>query len=383
MSPSPSFEEPSSVIVATPTTADGKKRIHRRTHGKISFSDLARTIADRWKVLEDSARAPYAAEAAKDKARYDREMVIYNMKKDLEKKKAEQKRLEEIIAAAKTKEDETDEAIEVEEEEEEEKAPAVEAPLEMEAVQEQPPVTHPTHPTQPAQALPSQGPHMNANNFNPFPRTNSFGILSIGQLLDDDLGFGNDDLVASFNNSHNFDTTGDATALAQAAMAQASSAMQMEQAPIQRPPLPPVPQQQQQSQPTSTQRPPSRSLDVLLEGTSEDCDILAVGNNSFSSTYSDRSTTKKISKNGASHIGEVSLPTPNVPLLHSAASNSSGGSGGEDGAYSDAQLIQDIMASIDADERYGIGGGDGAPAIPSSLGGAGDLVGNFVRGSAA
>ena len=71
--------------------------------------------------------------------------------------------------------------------------------------------------------------------------------------------------------------------------------------------------------------------------------------------------------------------------IHSAASNSSGGSGGEDtsGAYSDAQLIQDIMASIDTDERYGIGGGDGAPAIPSSLGGAGDLVGNFVRGSAA
>ena len=380
MRPLPSLEEPSSVIVATPTTADGKKRIHRRTHGKISFSDLARTIADRWKVLDDTAREPYSAEAAKDKTRYDREMVIYNMKKDLEKKKAEQKRLEEIIAAAKTKEDETDESTKVEEEKEE-KVPAVEAPPKIEVVQEQPPVAHPT---QPAQTLPSQGSHVNLNNFNPFPRINSFGILSIGQLLDDDLGFGNDDLVASFNNSHNFDTTGDATALAQAAMAQASSAMQMGQVPNQRPPLPPVPQQQQQVQPQpATHRPPSRSLDMLLEGTSEDRDILAVGNNSFSSTHSDHSRTKKVNKNGASHIGEVSLPTPNVPLLHSAASNSSGGSGGEDGAYSDAQLIQDIMASIDADERYGIGRGDGAPAIPSSLGGAGDLVGNFVRGSAA
>ena len=122
---------------------------------------------------------------------------------------------------------------------------------------------------------------------------------------------------------------------------------------------------------------------MLLEGTSEDRDIMAVGNTSFSSTFSDRSATKKVNKTGASHIGEVSLPTPNVPLLHSAASNGSGGSGGEDSAYSDAQLIQDIMASIDADERYGIGGSDGAPAIPSSLGSAGDLVGNFVRGSAA
>ena len=123
---------------------------------------------------------------------------------------------------------------------------------------------------------------------------------------------------------------------------------------------------------------------MLLEGTSEDRNIMTIGNNSLSSSNSDRSATKKVNKTGASHIGEVSLPTPNVPLLHSAASNSSGGSGGEDGAYSDAQLIPDIMASIDADERYRVGGGDGAPAIPSSLGGAGaDLVGNFVRGSAA
>ena len=374
MSPSPSFGDPASVVVATPTTADGKKRIHRRTHGKISFSDLARTIADRWKVLDDTARAPYTAEAAKDKARYDREMTIYKMKKDIEKKKAEQKRLEEIIAAAKTKESEANEITEVEEEEEEEgqKEEALEKPASTAPARQVP------------SQVPTQAPLTNTNSFNTFPRNNSFGILSIGQLLDDDLGFGNDDLVASLNNSHNFDTTTDATALAQATIAQASSALQMDQVPIQRPPLPPVPRQQQQIQPPpATHRPPSRTLDMLLEGTIEDRDILTIGNNSFSSAFSDRSAAKKVKKTGASHTGEVSLPTPNVPLLHSAASNGSGENDGEDGAYSDAQLIQDIMASIDADERYGIGGGDGAPAIPSSLGGAGDLVGNFVRGSAA
>ena len=376
MSPSPSFEEPSSVVVATPITVDGKKRIHRRTHGKISFKDLARTIADRWKVLDDSSRAPYTAEAAKDKARYDREMVIYNMEKDIEKKKAEQKKLEDIIAASKTNEDEANQATEVEEKEDGPAKRAGKAPLEIITIQQQPTGAVPI-PQVPSQIQPQAS---LANNANPFPRVNSLDFLSIGQLLDDDLGFGSDSLVASLNNSLNFDTTGDATALAQAVMAQASSVLQMEQVPIQRPPLPPVPeQQQQQVQP----HPATRSLDMLLEGTSEDRNIMTIGNNSFSSPKSDRSATKKINKTGGSHIGEVSLPTPNVPLLHSAASNSSGGSAGEDGAYSDAQLIQDIMASIDADERYGVGGGDRAPAIPSSLGGAGDLVGNFVRGSAA
>ncbi|KAL7577257.1 hypothetical protein ACA910_003578 [Epithemia clementina (nom. ined.)] len=32
------------------------KRVHRRTHGKISFRDLARTVANRWKTLDASTR---------------------------------------------------------------------------------------------------------------------------------------------------------------------------------------------------------------------------------------------------------------------------------------------------------------------------------------
>ena len=345
----------------------------------VSFKDLARTytIADRWKVLDDSSRAPYTAEAAKDKARYDREMIIYNMKKDIEKKKAEQKKLEDIIAASKTNEDQTNEATEVEEKEKVPAKKAGKASLDINTFPQQPTSAVPI-PQDPSQIPPQAS---LANNANPFPCVNSLEFLSIGQLLDDDLGFGSDSLIASLNNSLNFDTTNDATALVQAAMAQASSVLQIEQVPIQRPSLPPVPEQQQQQVPS---HPATRSLDMLLEGTSEDRNIMTIGNNSLSSSNSDRSATKKVNKTGASHIGEVSFPTPNVPLLHSAASNSSGGSGGEDGAYSDAQLIQDIMASIDADDWYGVGGGDGVPAIPSSLGGAGaDLVGNFVRGSAA
>ena len=303
--------------------------------------------------MPEADRTPFTTEAAKDKARYDREMVIYKMKKDIETKKAEQKRLEEMIAATKgggvgDTDHTQDETIT----EEEQSGPVVYCDYQV-PLNDRVDSQH-TAPA-PAPAAPSQ----DANDINPLPRNNSFGLLSLG-LLDDDLGFGHDSFVASLNNSRNLDTpsTDPASSLAHAALDLAS-----------------------QTQVRRPSRPPSRSaLDLLLEGTSEDRDIMAIGNHSFtfnSSFSSTNSGKKKVTKTGASAVGEVCLATPNVPLLHSAvaAANSSGGNGngGEDNGYSDAQLMHDIMSSIEADERS-----------PSSLvGGTGDLVGNFVRGSAA
>ena len=281
-------------------------------------------------------------------------MVIYKMKKDIETKKAEQKRLEEMIAATKSGSglgdtDHTqDETIVAEEQSEPPLHCDYQVPLNDRVVSQQ-------QQNAPAPAAPPQDVNLNA-----LPRINSFGLLSLG-LLDDDLGFGHDSFVASLNNSRNLDTPSadPASSLAQAALDLAS-----------------------QTQARRSSRPPSRSaLDMLLEGTSEDRDMMTIGNHSFTfnnSFSSINSGTKKVNKTGASAVGEVCLAIPNVPLLHSAAAannSSSGGNGngGEDSAYSDSQLVQDIIASIEADERS-----------PSSLvGGTGDLVGNFVRGSAA
>ena len=189
-----------SAVASPATSSDGTtKRIHRRTHGKISFTDLARTIGDRWKALPDADRTPFKAEAAKDKARYDRDMVIYKMKKDIETKKVEQKRLEEMIAATKSGSglgdtDHTqDETIIPEEQSEPSVYCDYQGPLSNRVdSQQQQNAPSPTAPPQGAASL-------------NLPRINSFGLLSLGPL-DDDLGFGHDSFVASLNICRILDT---------------------------------------------------------------------------------------------------------------------------------------------------------------------------------
>ena len=46
------------------------KRIHRKTHGKIGFRDLARTIANRWKKLDKSTRQLLEEQAVEEKKEY-------------------------------------------------------------------------------------------------------------------------------------------------------------------------------------------------------------------------------------------------------------------------------------------------------------------------
>lgn len=51
----------------------------RRSHGKIGFADLARTISKRWKSLDKDGRGVYDELADQDKIRYEREMKAWNV----------------------------------------------------------------------------------------------------------------------------------------------------------------------------------------------------------------------------------------------------------------------------------------------------------------
>jgi HMG (high mobility group) box len=63
-----------------------RKRRRRTTHGKISFSSLAKLIGEKWKAIENEQREHYEQLAAVDLQRYHDEMDAYNAKmKDNEK----------------------------------------------------------------------------------------------------------------------------------------------------------------------------------------------------------------------------------------------------------------------------------------------------------
>jgi len=55
-----------------------EKRSHRKTHGKISFGDLARTIANKWKKLADKTKAIFEGSASIEKERYKKELAEWN-----------------------------------------------------------------------------------------------------------------------------------------------------------------------------------------------------------------------------------------------------------------------------------------------------------------
>jgi hypothetical protein len=61
----------------TPTRVEGKPR---RSHGKIGFADLARSIAAKWKDTDPVARCLFIDLAARDKKRYIEEMQVWKRK---------------------------------------------------------------------------------------------------------------------------------------------------------------------------------------------------------------------------------------------------------------------------------------------------------------
>ncbi|KAL3915884.1 MAG: hypothetical protein SGILL_005438, partial [Bacillariaceae sp.] len=60
------------------------KRRHRKSHGRISFGDLARTIAESWKSVSPKAKSIFEHYAERDSLRYKRELKVWKDKKDLE-----------------------------------------------------------------------------------------------------------------------------------------------------------------------------------------------------------------------------------------------------------------------------------------------------------
>jgi hypothetical protein len=65
------LEQRQQILDITPTRKEGKPR---RSHGKIGFADLARSIAAKWKHISPEERSIYDEKAAADKQRYRREM---------------------------------------------------------------------------------------------------------------------------------------------------------------------------------------------------------------------------------------------------------------------------------------------------------------------
>lgn len=54
-----------------------KKKVHCKTHGKISFAVMARTIGAKWKALGANDRKIYEDRAREEKARYLRELTVW------------------------------------------------------------------------------------------------------------------------------------------------------------------------------------------------------------------------------------------------------------------------------------------------------------------
>mmetsp|Transcript_5700 Transcript_5700/g.7014 ORF Transcript_5700/g.7014 Transcript_5700/m.7014 type:complete len:502 (-) Transcript_5700:129-1634(-) len=60
--------------------SNGKRRPHRKTHGKIGFKELVKKIGERWRALQPDEREYYSNLAEKDLARYKEQMTEYNNK---------------------------------------------------------------------------------------------------------------------------------------------------------------------------------------------------------------------------------------------------------------------------------------------------------------
>lgn len=59
------------------------KRRHRKSHGMIGFADLARSIADKWKVLHAADKAVYEAKAAIEKGKYCEQLCQWDRSREI------------------------------------------------------------------------------------------------------------------------------------------------------------------------------------------------------------------------------------------------------------------------------------------------------------
>jgi len=82
--PTPEEIQQSVVKMLTSKTRGPKRRQDRISHGQISFGDLARAIAAKWKAIDPKLKVVYNHYAAQEKVRYKKEVVIWKEKKERE-----------------------------------------------------------------------------------------------------------------------------------------------------------------------------------------------------------------------------------------------------------------------------------------------------------
>jgi HMG (high mobility group) box len=103
--------------------ADPTKRKHRKTHGKISFQDMAQIISEKWKNIPKEDRLPFERQAGEEKRRYREALDLWKAqqrqvadddivrKVSLEKSASEEMHAATAAAAAATSgEDDSDDA---------------------------------------------------------------------------------------------------------------------------------------------------------------------------------------------------------------------------------------------------------------------------------
>uniref|UniRef100_A0A6U2WQT8 HMG box domain-containing protein n=1 Tax=Entomoneis paludosa TaxID=265537 RepID=A0A6U2WQT8_9STRA len=67
------------ILESRPVRAEGKPR---RSHGKMGFATMARTIADRWNKLEADDKKVYEIRARKEKLRYKKELAAWKKRQN-------------------------------------------------------------------------------------------------------------------------------------------------------------------------------------------------------------------------------------------------------------------------------------------------------------
>jgi len=63
------------------------KRPHRKSHGKIGFRELARTVASRWKKIDDETRQVFQYQAMLEREAYEKEYAEWKESKETHKEK--------------------------------------------------------------------------------------------------------------------------------------------------------------------------------------------------------------------------------------------------------------------------------------------------------
>lgn len=100
--PTPEEIQASVMKMLTSKTRGPKRRQDRVSHGQISFGDLARTIAAKWKAIDPKLKAVYNLYAAQEKVRYKKEVVVWKEKKEREHDAALQAKQRNLLTSSST-----------------------------------------------------------------------------------------------------------------------------------------------------------------------------------------------------------------------------------------------------------------------------------------